>query len=322
MSEYHPPLRPTPPRAWEVVKPRTITPLDNAAVRPLSASSVPFPLGNHATHQLVRAALDEDQAFNDVSTLATVVSSRHVRSTLVARRDGVIAGIPLAIEAFRQLDSSVTIRVDAEDGMRVAKGAVLLHLTGHARGMLSAERTALNFLQHLSGIATLTSAFVALVKGTAAHIVDTRKTTPGWRSLEKYAVRAGGGVNHRLDLQSGVLIKDNHLAAINGDIALAVSRARSMVAPGTPIQVECDSLAQVDQALAAGADWILLDNMPLDPLREAVARCKGVAVSEASGGVTLETVRRIAETGVDRISVGALTHSAPAGDLALDFDGL
>ncbi len=322
MSEYHPPLRPTPPRAWEVIKPRTITPLDTPAVRAQASASLDFPLSADQVRTLVRAALDEDQAFNDVSTLATVVSTRHVRASLVARREGVIAGIALAVDAFRQLDQSITIRVDAEDGMRVPRGASILHLTGHARGMLSAERTALNFLQRLSGIATLTSSFVSLVKGTNAKIVDTRKTTPGWRALEKYAVRAGGGTNHRLDLKSGVLIKDNHLAAIGGDMNAAVARARALAAPGTPVQIECDSLEQVDQALSAGADWILLDNMSTDLLKTAVARCKGRAITEASGGITQDTVRQIAELGVDRISVGALTHSAPALDLALDFDGI
>jgi nicotinate-nucleotide pyrophosphorylase (carboxylating) len=322
MSDYHPPLRPTPPRAWEVIRPRTITPLDTPALRTASPASLSFPLSPDELRTVVRTALDEDQAFNDVSTLATVVSTRHVRGKLVARREGVIAGVPLAVEAFKQLDASMTIRIDGEDGMRVPAGATVLHLTGHARGMLSAERTALNFLQHLSGIATLTASFVALVKGTRARILDTRKTTPGWRALEKYAVRAGGGVNHRLDLRSGVLIKDNHLAAIGGDIAAAVTRARAIALPDTPIEVECDSLEQVEQALAAGADWILLDNMPLAMLTQAVERCRGKAVTEASGGVTLETVRAIAETGVDRISIGALTHSAPALDLALDFEGL
>ncbi len=322
MSDYHPPLRPTPPRAWEVIKPRTITPSD-APVIPASVSSeLVFPLTPDELRAHVRGALDEDQATSDVSTLATVVSTRHVRSTLVARRDGVIAGIPLAAEAFRQMDASITVRVDAADGTAVAAGAPVLHLTGHARGMLSAERVALNYLQHLSGIATLTARFVALVRGTSAQILDTRKTLPGWRALEKYAVRAGGGTNHRMDLRSGVLIKDNHLAAIGGDIAAAVDRARALALPGTRIQVECDSMEQVEASLAAGADWILLDNMPLDLLRAAVARCRGRAVTEASGGVTLDTVRHIAETGVDRISIGALTHSAPALDLALDFEGI
>jgi len=319
MSDYHPPLRATPAHGFESIKRRTITPLDTSAV---CASALQFPLSPEATSAHVRNALEEDEAFNDVSTLATVVSTRHVRSTIVARKDGVIAGIPLAIEAFRQLDPNITIRIDAEDGAQVDAGDVLLHLTGHARGILSAERVALNYLQHLSGIATLTARFVAQIRGTNAQVLDTRKTTPGWRKLEKYAVRAGGGRNHRLDLRSGVLIKDNHLAAINGDIAAAVSRSRGLAAPGTPIQVECDTLLQVDAALAAGADWLLLDNMSVEMLRDAVSRANGRAITEASGGVTLDHVRQIAETGVDRISIGALTHSAPALDLALDFEGL
>ena len=281
-----------------------------------------FPLTPEQETAHVRVALQEDEAFHDVSTLATIVSTRHVRSAVVARRDGVIAGIPMAIEAFRMLDPSIAIRVEAKDGVRVKKGAVVLALTGHARGMLSAERTALNYLQHLSGIATLTCRYVELVKGTSAQILDTRKTTPGWRLLEKYAVRCGGGTNHRMDLRSGVLIKDNHLAAVNGDIAMAVTRSRQLAASGTPVQVECDTLEQVEAALAAGADWILLDNMDTERLTAAVALCRGRAITEASGGVNLDTVRPIAETGVDRISIGALTHSAPALDLALDFDGL
>ncbi len=319
MSEYHPPLRATPAHSFESIKRRTITPLDTPAV---TASAPGFPLSPDETTAHVRHALQEDEAFNDISTLATVVSTRHVRSTIVARKTGVVAGIPLAVEAFRQLDASITIRIDAEDGTHVDAGDVLLHLTGHARGILSAERVALNYLQHLSGIATLTARFAALIRGTNAQILDTRKTTPGWRRLEKYAVRAGGGRNHRLDLRSGVLIKDNHLAAINGDIAAAVTRSRALAAPGTPIQVECDTLQQVDAALAAGADWLLLDNMSVQMLRDAVSRAKGHAITEASGGVTLDKVRSIAETGVDRISIGALTHSAPALDLALDFEGL
>jgi len=319
MTSFHPPLRPTPPTSHPAVAPRTITPLD---VRAVTSSPLGFPLSTEETTERVRVALQEDEAFNDVSTLATVVSTRHVRSAIVARRDGVIAGIPLAVEAFRLLDAAITLRVEAEDGTRVKAGDTVLALTGHARGMLSAERTALNYLQHLSGIATLTCRFVDAIADTKAQILDTRKTTPGWRTLEKYAVRAGGGTNHRLDLRTGVLIKDNHLAAIGGDIAAAVSRARQIAMPGTPVQVECDTIAQVDAAVAAGADWVLLDNMSPDQLREAVSRCAGRVITEASGGITLDTVRAIADTGVDRISVGALTHSAPALDLGLDFDGL
>jgi nicotinate-nucleotide pyrophosphorylase (carboxylating) len=319
MSAFHPPLRPTPPTSHPAVAARTVTPLHTHAV---TSSPLAFPLSPEETTALVRAALQEDEAFNDVSTIATVASTRHVRGTIVARRDGVIAGIPLAVEAFRLLDDALTLRVDGEDGTRVRKGQSLLTITGHARGILSAERTALNFLQRLSGIATLTRCFADVIAGTNATILDTRKTTPGWRTLEKYAVRAGGGSNHRLDLRSGVLIKDNHLAAIGGDIAAAVARARQIAPPATPVQVECDTIAQVDAAVAAGADGVLLDNMSLDQMREAVARCAGRVFTEASGGVTLDTVRAIADTGVDRISVGALTHSAPALDLGLDVDGL
>lgn len=319
MSDYHPPLRPTPPHAWEVVRPRTVTPRDLPAIH---AGKLEFPLTPQELTAHVWAALDEDRAFHDISTLATVVSTRHVRAAIVARGSGVICGVPLAIEAFRQLDRSVTMRVECDDGARVKRGDRVLLLTGHARGLLAAERTALNYMQRLSGVATLTCRFVDAIKGTGAVILDTRKTTPHYRKLEKYAVRAGGGTNHRMDLESAVLIKDNHLAAVGFDIAAAVSRARGMAADGTPLQVECDSLEQVQGALDAGADSILLDNMSLPMLREAVALCKGRASTEASGGVTLETVRSIAEAGVDRISSGALTHSAPALDLALDFEGM
>jgi nicotinate-nucleotide pyrophosphorylase (carboxylating) len=195
-----------------------------------------------------------------------------------------------------------------------------MFLSGHARGILSAERVALNFMQRLSGIASLTARYVDAVAGTGAHILDTRKTTPGMRRLEKYAVRAGGGMNHRMDLASAVLIKDNHLAAVEGDVAIAVKRARAVGPAGIKVEVECDNVDQVRAAMDAGADVIMLDNMSLTDMREAVKIVDGRAVIEASGGVTLETVRRIAETGVNWISVGALTHSAPALDLALDFD--
>ena len=320
MSDYHPPLRPTPPKARNAIKPRVITPSGTPAVR--TNSTLAFPLSANKITDHVRAALNEDEAFHDVSTLATVVSTRHVRASIVARCDGVIAGIPLAIEAFRQLDNGITIRIEVEDGTRVGEGDRLLHLSGHARGMLSAERTALNYLQRLSGIATLTCRFVDEIEGTGAVVLDTRKTTPHYRSLEKYAVRAGGGTNHRMDLRSGVLIKDNHLAAIGGDMAMAVTRARALAIEGTAIEVECDTVEQVRQALDAGADCVLFDNMSLEMLRECVQLCAGKAATEASGGVTLDKVRAIAETGVDRISCGALTHSAPALDLALDFEGL
>jgi nicotinate-nucleotide pyrophosphorylase (carboxylating) len=238
----------------------------------------------------------------------------------VARQTGVVAGIPLALEAFRLVDPKVSIRIDVEDGIRVATSHPILFVTGHARAVLSAERVALNFLARLSGIATLTARFVEAVRGTQARIVDTRKTTPGWRRLEKYAVRAGGGLNHRLDLSTGILIKDNHLAAVDGDIGIAVRRAREKVPAGMRIEVECDRPEQVEAAVAAGVDIVMLDNMHVTTLRECVQIANGRAIVEASGGVTLETVRAIAMSGVDWISVGALTHSAPAMDVALDFD--
>lgn len=298
--------------------PRTITPL-TAPSFDVNAQ-LKFPLKALELQKLVRAALEEDQAFNDVTTIATVVSDRRARATLVARGTGTVAGVQLALECFRQLDPKGTIRVEHEDGGKVSKGDPIMFVTGHARGLLGAERVALNFMQRLSGIATLTAKFVAAVSGTRAKILDTRKTTPGWRVLEKYAVRAGGGVNHRMDLADAVLIKDNHLAACDGDVAVAVKRALDMAPEGTPIEVECESPEQVKAAIFAGANIVLLDNMPLDMMRECVEIAAGRVKTEASGGVNLNTVRGIAETGVDWISVGGLTHSPPALDLALDFD--
>jgi len=279
-----------------------------------------FPLTAKETRAVVAAALEEDDTRHDITTAATVLSDRRARCRLVARQPGVIAGLPLAREAFEQLDKVVAVRIDRDDGSRVDRDTTVMFLSGHARGLLSAERVALNFVQHLSGIASLTRRYVEAVAGTGAHILDTRKTTPGLRRLEKYAVRAGGGLNHRMDLASAVLIKDNHLAAVDGDIRLAIKRARTVGPAGIKVEVECDTLEQVKTAIGAGADVIMLDNMDVMDLREAVQLVDGRAVTEASGGVTLEIVRRIAETGVDWISVGALTHSAPALDLALDFD--
>lgn len=279
-----------------------------------------FPLTPKETRTIVAAALEEDDTGHDITTAATVVSDRRARCRLVARQTGVIAGLKLACDAFEQLDKDVTIRIEHDDGSKVRADTPVMFLSGHARGILSAERVALNFVQHLSGIASLTARYVEAVAGTGAHILDTRKTTPGLRRLEKYAVRAGGGLNHRMDLASAVLIKDNHLAAVDGDIGVAVKRAREVAPAGTKVEVECDTLGQVEAALGTGADVIMLDNMQLSDLREAVKLVEGRAVTEASGGVTLDSVRRIAETGVNWISVGALTHSAPALDLALDFD--
>ena len=279
-----------------------------------------FPLTPAQTALLVREALHEDEAFNDVTSLATVLSGRHARGYLVARQAGVVAGIPLAVEAFRQIDPRITVRIDVADGASVTPGLPVLFISGHARGLLAAERVALNFVQRLSGIASLTARYVQAVAGTGARILDTRKTTPGWRRLEKYAVRAGGGYNHRMDLATAVLIKDNHLRAVDGDVSFAVRRARELAPEGARVEVECDTRAQVVAALEAGADIVMLDNMSLEQMRECAALCRGRALTEASGGVRLDTVRAIGETGVDWISVGALTHSAPALDLALDFE--
>ncbi len=282
------------------------------------AGALRFPFARLMTETTVKGALAEDAADDDITSIATVLSDRRQRCSIVARRDGVIAGIPLAREAFRQRDPNASVRAAVKDGQKVQAGTPVVFVSGHARGLLSAERVALNFMQRLSGIATLTRRFVDAVEGTGAKILDTRKTTPGWRRLEKYAVRAGGGMNHRWDLGSAVLIKDNHIAAVDDDIARAVGRARE-IAPRMRVEVECDNLDQVRAALDARPDVIMLDNMNLKSLREAVRLIDGRAVSEASGGVTLQTVRGIAGTGVDWISVGALTHSAPALDLGLDF---
>jgi nicotinate-nucleotide pyrophosphorylase (carboxylating) len=298
--------------------PRTITPLATPAIG--GVGTLRFPYSQEELRILVKNALEEDGAFNDLTTIATVVSERHARGRLVARQSGVVCGVHIAVEAFCTLDPKVTIRVDQEDGARVGPGDSILYLSGHARALLAAERVALNFMQRLSGVASLTAKYVDTVRGTRAKILDTRKTTPGWRLLEKYAVRSGGGTNHRLNLSSAVLIKDNHLSAVDGDVGVAVKRARDLAPVGTKVEVECDRIEQVQAALEANADIIMLDNMTPAQMAECVRLVRGRAITEASGGVNLDTVRRIAETGVDWISVGALTHSAPALDLALDFE--
>ena len=304
-------------RDLETRAPRRITPLKTPVFAP---DGVGFPLSDAEISALVRAALDEDRAFEDVTSMATVFSSRHARATLVARKAGVIAGVPLALAAFHLLEPHMEIRVDIEDGLPVKAGDSILFLSGAARGLLSAERVALNFMQRLSGVATLTARYVDAIRGIGVAILDTRKTTPGLRALEKYAVRCGGGVNHRAHLAAGVLIKDNHIRACDNDVAVVLKRARDHATRGMIVQVECDTVAQVRAAIAAGADALLLDNMPNHALRESVQLASGHCWTEASGGVTLQTVRGIAETGVDRISIGALTHSASALDLALDFE--
>jgi nicotinate-nucleotide pyrophosphorylase (carboxylating) len=270
----------------------------------------------------VQAALAEDLGGGDVTSLATVPAAARSRAVMRAREPLVVAGLDLAVAAFRQFSRNVKIQVRARDGQTLAAGEVLLEVAGPARALLGAERVALNFIQHLSGVATSTAQFVAAVCRTPAQILDTRKTTPGWRRLEKYAVTCGGGKNHRLGLADLILIKDNHLAALRNEkpnaVAAAVARARARY-PRLRVEVEADTLAQVAQAVAAGADIILLDNMRPARLRQAVRLVAGRALTEASGGVTLKTVRAIAATGVDYISVGAITHSVRAVDIGLDF---
>jgi len=271
----------------------------------------------------VKAALAEDIGGGDVTTLATVPKTLAFKTVMRAREPLVVAGLDFARAAFLQLSSSVKIEYLVHDGTHVARGDNLLRISGSARAILSAERVALNFVQHLSGIATLTAQFVAAVKGTRAQILDTRKTTPGWRRFEKYAIACGGGKNHRLGLFDMVLIKDNHLAALRNEkpnaVAAAVRLARKNY-PRLKVEVEADTPEQVTQAADAGADIILLDNMTPEQMRSAVKIAKGRARTEASGGVNLATVRAIAGSGVDFISVGALTHSARAVDIGLDFE--
>ena len=271
----------------------------------------------------VQAALMEDVGSGDATTLATVPESAVSKAAMVAREPLVVAGLAWARESFRQLSPQVRIKSAALDGQKAGAGAVLLHVEGPSRALLTAERVALNFVQRLSGVATLTARFVEAARGTKARILDTRKTTPGWRIFEKYAVACGGGTNHRIGLFDLVLIKDNHLAALKDEkpnaIAAAVQRARAAY-PQLKVEVEADTFDQARQAADAGADIILLDNMTTEQLREAVRIVGGRVQLEASGGVNLNTVRAIAETGVDFISVGAITHSARSVDVALDFE--
>ena len=280
------------------------------------------PLTRDEIERAVQAALAEDVGGGDATTLATVPVSARARAAMVAREPIVVAGLDFGETAFRQLSGELRCERRVADGERIGEGAVLLRVEGPARAILTAERVALNFVQRLSGVATLTAQFVDLVAGTRAQILDTRKTTPGWRRFEKYAVACGGGRNHRFGLFDMVLIKDNHLAALAGEkpnpIAAAVKRARKQF-PQLKIEVEADRLEQVQHAVEAGADIILLDNMAPAELRAAVKLVGGRAKTEASGGVSLASARIIAETGVDFISAGALTHSARAMDIGLDF---
>lgn len=269
--------------------------------------------------ELIDQALAEDLHAGDLTTEATVEPSLRASAEAVARKPLVVCGGQVFAAVFRRVDPAVEIETLVADGERVETGVVLWKAKGPARSLLMAERTALNFVQRMSGIATLARRYVdALPEGSRTRIADTRKTTPGLRLLERYAVRVGGAHNHRNDLSSAVLIKDNHIVAAGG-IEAAVERARAFAPHTARIEIEVESLGDLDRALSAGADIVMLDNFPLDELREAVRRAKGKAIVEISGGVTLERIPELAATGVDVISVGALTHSAPSADIALDL---
>ncbi|WP_395696716.1 carboxylating nicotinate-nucleotide diphosphorylase [Methylocella sp.] len=269
---------------------------------------------------LVRNALLEDLGrAGDVTSDAIAPPDARARAVLAARQKGVIAGLELARIAFELVDPRVSFIVEHDDGAHVAAGARLATLEGPARAILTAERTALNFLSHLSGIATVTASIVAAVSGSNARVVCTRKTTPGLRAVEKYAVRAGGGANHRFGLDDAMLIKDNHVA-LAGSVGEAVRRAKAAAGHLVKIELEVDTLEQLAEALDQGVDAVLLDNMTPDALREAVTLIDGRAISEASGRITAQTAAAVAATGVDVISVGWLTHSAPILDIGLDFE--
>ena len=280
------------------------------------------PLPNVLVEPIVRAALQEDLGrAGDITSTATIPPDTDAQVALGAREDGVVAGLDVARTALRLVDANLQIAVERPDGAKIAKGDTIARIQGPARSILTAERVALNFLGHLSGIASATNALVQAVVGTRARITCTRKTTPGLRAFEKHAVLLGGGSNHRFGLDDAILIKDNHIA-IAGGIRPALERAQAAVGHMTAIEIEVDTLGQLDEALEAGAKIVLLDNMRPETLKEAVERTAGRAELEASGRVSLETVAEIARSGVDYISSGAITHSAPTLDIGLDFETL
>ena len=279
-------------------------------------------LASLEVREIIRRALAEDGVFNDITTAALVPPDQSGGGVLIAKEDGVIAGLPVAASVLVEVDPGSILIPRVEEGMPVRAGHELATVRGRYASLLRAERVMLNLLQRLSGIATMAARATEAVAGLPVRVVDTRKTTPGLRPLEKYAVRVGGAHNHRYNLADGVLIKDNHLAALRGQgkgIADAVALARAAVPHTVRIEIEVTSLAQVDEALTAGADIVLLDNMPPADMREAARRCKGRALTEASGGITLANIREVAETGVEIISLGALTHSAKALDISLEL---
>jgi nicotinate-nucleotide pyrophosphorylase (carboxylating) len=285
-------------------------------------TSTPY-LDQDLVRRVVRAALEEDGAFHDITTETTVPATQRGRGVFLAKDNGVIAGLPLSEAAFAALDASIRMRAVLKDGDWVEAGRIIAEIEGPLAPILSAERIALNFLQRLSGTATATRALVEASRGTRARVVDTRKTTPGLRALERYAVRVGGGHNHRFNLTDGVLVKDNHLAAGRSrglSLGEIVAEARAGAPHTLRIEVEVTSLEETVEAVAAGADVILLDNMSPAEMAEAVRQVNGRALTEASGGVTIANIRAIAETGVDIISSGSLTHSARALDISLEIE--
>ncbi len=277
----------------------------------------PFPI--HLADDLALRCVAEDLGGGgDITAHATLGESLRSEAAIVARQSGCVAGLPVAMRVFKVLEADVAIAIHVSDGTIVAEGSVLATLTGSARDIVTGERSTLNILGHASGIATATHEMVSLIADLPAVLVDTRKTTPGLRALDKYAVRVGGGRNHRLSLDGAVMIKDNHITA-SGSITAAVRAAQSAVGHTTKIEVEIDRLDQLAEALSSGADIIMLDNMSTSEMTAAVKRCAGSVILEASGGITRENIRAVAQTGVDVISMGWLTHSAPAMDVALDF---
>lgn len=284
---------------------------------------IPLPLTPDELHEQVRRALAEDLGWGDVTTRGLLAPTVQARGAIAFREDGIVSGLPVAAAVYALLDSSVRWEATIADGDSVAAGTLVAQVSGPAASLLSGERLALNYLQRLSGIATLTARYVQALQGTRAQLVDTRKTTPGLRGLEKYAVRCGGGSNHRHGLSDGVLVKDNHIAILQREgltLTAIVARSRAAAPHSLRIEVEVDRMDQIEDVLAGGADVILLDNMPPPVLAEAVRQVAGRAITEASGGITLANIRACAESGVDLISVGALTHSARALDIGLDFE--
>lgn len=278
-------------------------------------------LDQNEVYRIISMALEEDMGKGDITSRSVIPEEAQMRFAFVAREPMVAAGLPVAQTVLEEVDLTIISEIHADEGQYVRAGAQLITGEGNARSVLAAERVALNLIQRMCGIATLTRRYVDAMEGTNTRLLDTRKTTPGLREIEKYAVRMGGGYNHRFRLDDGVLIKDNHIA-VCGSITQAVTQARANTPILTRVEVECDTLEQVKEALAAGADMIMLDNMDIATLHQAVNLVAGRVTLEASGGVSLETIRDIAATGVDYISVGKLTHSAPSIDIGLDISYL